>query len=276
MNYVPLDTIDLALAAALVVLNAAVSLAFRLGMERTLAVAAVRMVVQLALIGLVLKWIFAQTSPAWTLLLATVMVAAAGHEVLSRQERRLPGLWSYGLGTGTLLFTGTLGTLFAVGAVIQPEPLFAPRYVLPILGMVLGNAMTGVSLVLDALTSGAERERAAIEARLALGERRFEAFGEVTRRALRTGMMPIVNAMAAAGIVSLPGMMTGQILAGLDPVEATKYQILIMFLISGTTALAVVVAAFGGVLLMSDKRHRLRLDRLAPRNGDRTTKQKAP
>ncbi|MBL8566167.1 MAG: iron export ABC transporter permease subunit FetB [Hyphomicrobiaceae bacterium] len=264
-SYVALDVVDLALAACLILVNAAVSLAFRLDMERSLAVATLRVIVQLSLVGLVLKWIFAQTSPLWTLALATVMIVAAGYEIFSRQEKRLPGLWSFGLGTGTLLFVGTLGTVFAVGAVIQPEPLAAPRFVLPILGMVLGNAMTGISLVLDTLSSGAERERAAIEARLALGAPRFEALSQVTRRALKTGMMPILNAMSAAGIVSLPGMMTGQILAGVDPVEATKYQILIMFLISGMTALAAVIATFGGVLLITDDRHRLRLDRLSQR-----------
>lgn len=262
MSYVALSPLDLVLAALLVLINAAVSLAFRLGIEKTLVLASARMVVQLTLIGLVLKWIFAQSTPTWTLLLAATMIAAAGYEVRSRQERRLPGFWSFGLGAGTLLFVGTLGTTFAIGAVIRPEPLLAPRYVLPILGMVLGNAMTGVSLVLDTLTSAAERERGTIEARLAMGEPRFAAFSGILRRALKTGMMPIINAMAASGVVSLPGMMTGQILAGLDPVEATKYQILIMFLIAGTTALGVVIAAVGGVLLVTDDRHRLRLDRL--------------
>lgn len=267
MNYVSLDAFDLALAALLILVNAGVSLAFRLGLERTLTIVSVRMVAQLALIGLVLKWIFAQTSPLWTLALAAVMIAMAGYEVMSRQERRIAGFGSWGLGTSTLLFIGLLGTAFAIGAVIRPEPLLAPRYVLPILGMVLGNAMTGVSLALDTLTQTAHRERAAIEARLALGAPRFEALSDVTRRALKTGMMPIINAMAASGIVSLPGMMTGQILAGVDPVDATKYQILIMFLLAGTTALGVVLAVMGGVLLVTDERHRLRLDRLAPGRG---------
>ena len=131
--------------------------------------------------------------------------------------------------------------------------------------MVLGNALTGVGLVLNTLTTSAHRDRAAIEARLALGATRHEAMSDILRGALKTGMMPIVNAMAASGIVSLPGMMTGQILAGVDPIEATKYQILIMFVIAGSTALGVVVAGFGGVYLLTDDRHRLRLDRLAER-----------
>jgi putative ABC transport system permease protein len=265
MSYVALTPLDLVLAAALVLVNAALSFAFRLGLERSLAIAAARMVVQLALIGYVLKFIFAQTSPAWTLLLALAMVAVAGAEVLGRQQRRLTGPAAYALGTGTLLFVGLSATVFAVAGVIGPEPWYAPRYVLPILGMVLGNALTGVALVLDTVSQAVVRERPAIEARLALGATRLEALDEVLKRALRTGTMPILNAMAASGVVSLPGMMTGQILAGLDPVEAAKYQIMIMFLIAGATGLSVVLAGFGAVVLLTDERHRLRLDRLAAR-----------
>src|SRR5690606_19155845 len=119
---------------------------------------------------------------------------------------------------------------------------------------------TGASLALDALTSGATRERAAIEARLALGATRLQALSGVLSDAVRTGTMPLINSMAASGIVSLPGMMTGQILAGIDPVEAAKYQIMIMFVLAGATALGVLLAAFGGVVLITDDRHRLRLD----------------
>jgi putative ABC transport system permease protein len=133
--------------------------------------------------------------------------------------------------------------------------------------MVLGNTMTGIALGLDALTTGAVRDRAAIEARLALGATRRVAMLPVTRAALRGGSMPIVNAMAVAGLVSLPGMMTGQILAGAEPVEAPKYQILVMFLIAGGTGLGTVAAVLGGVYLLSDGRHRLRLDRLGARRG---------
>ncbi|MGI9383497.1 MAG: ABC transporter permease [Methyloligellaceae bacterium] len=79
---------------------------------------------------------------------------------------------------------------------------------------------------------------------------------------MKTGIMPIINSMSATGIVALPGMMTGQILSGVDPLEATKYQLLIMFLICGATALGVLVAVLGGAWRLTDVRHRLRLDRL--------------
>jgi len=145
---------------------------------------------------------------------------------------------------------------------VRPDPWYDPRYAIPLFGMILGNTMTGISLGLNTLTTNAVRSRKAIEGALLLGCTRWVAFQPVTREALVSGMMPIINAMAAAGVVSLPGMMTGQILAGVDPTEAVKYQLLIMFLIAGATGSGVLMAVFGGVWRLRDDRHRLRLDRL--------------
>lgn len=266
MTYVPLSATDLALAAILMALTGVISLTFRLGLERTLAVSAARMVVQLAVVGFVLKLIFDSGSAVWTALFAVVMLIATGFEASSRQERRIAGWRTHALGAAAPFFAGLLATVFAMTAIVEADPWYAPRFVLPILGMMVGNALSGVSLVLESMTSGAIRERAAIEARLSLGASRFEAMQDVLRRGLRTGLLPILSAMAVTGLVSLPGMMTGQILAGADPVEATKYQIMIMFLIAGATGMAVVFAGIGAVWLLTDDRHRLRTDRIvAPR-----------
>src|SRR5690606_35195314 len=115
------------------------------------------------------------------------------------------------------------------------------------------------------LLNGAARERSAIEAQLMLGATRWQATLPVTREALRNALMPIINTMAATGIVSFPGMMTGQILAGADPMEAVKYQMLILFLIAGGTAFGSVSAVVGGIYRLTDTRHRLRLERLTNR-----------
>ncbi len=119
--------------------------------------------------------------------------------------------------------------------------------------------MTSVSLVLNTVTQTAKRERAAIEAQLALGATRQAAMRSVVAHAVKTGLMPVMNSMAAAGVVTLPGMMTGQVLAGVEPVEAAKYQVIIMFLLSAGTAIGVMMAAIGGVWLITDARHRLRV-----------------
>lgn len=262
MTTVELTILDLVLASTLILVNGTISLVYGLKLERTLAINTIRMVVQLALIGLILKWIFAQTSPLWTIALASVMIAVAGFEIAMRQDRRFSFPVTYGLGAGTLLFVGLITTSITIGAIISPDPVFDPRYVLPVLGMILGNTMTGVSLAMNTMTLTASRERRAIEARLALGQSRREAFSDVLNQSLKTGLLPILNAMAASGIVALPGMMTGQILAGADPVQATKYQILIMFAIAGATALGVLIAGIATAYLLTDDRQRLRLDRL--------------
>ncbi len=262
MTYISLDYQDLAIASALVAVNAFLSLALSLGLERRIVIAALRMVAQLLLIALVLEALFAVKSPWFTMGAATVMLAFAGREVVARQTRRLQGWWTFGLGGGAMMLAGAVVTLFALGTQVRPDPWHDPRFALPLLGMVLGNAMNGVSLGLDRLLTTVARERGAIEARLALGHTRWRAMNMVARDSFRAGLMHIVNAMSIAGIVSLPGMMTGQILAGAQPIEAVKYQILIMFLIAGATGIGVALSLVGAMARLTDGRHRLRLDRL--------------
>lgn len=260
--YIQLSYVDLAFAAVFLILNAVFSLALKLGLERQLLIASLRMVVQLLMVGLVLKAVFALASPWVTLLIAALMIGFAGREVWARQERRLSGMWGYSLGATSMMLAGTFVTLFALTTQISPTPWWSPQYALPLFGMVLGNTMTGVSLGLDTLHSAMHREKNAIEAQLLLGRTRWQAVTPASRRALRSGFTPIINAMAATGVVSLPGMMTGQILSGVDPQEAVKYQLLIMFLIGGATGLGVLGAVYSSVWRLTDHRHRLRLDRL--------------
>ncbi len=267
MTYIRLDLADLAIAALLVVFNGALSLALGLGIERRLLVAAARMVVQLLLVGLVLEALFKAVSPLATAAAALAMVLFAGREAVARQDRRLAGWWSYGIGTGAMLAAAGVVTVLALTTALRPQPWYDPRYAIPLLGMVLGNTMTGISLGLNSLTGDLAGARAAIEARLALGADRSQAMLPLVRKSLRAALMPIVNAMAATGLVALPGMMTGQILGGVAPVEAVKYQILIMFLIAGGTGIGAVAAVMAGVWRLTDHRHRLRADRLVGGRG---------
>ena len=267
MTYEVLSYYDIALAAVLIIANGLLSITLKLRLEKQLLIASVRMVVQLGLVGLALKVLFEQQSPVWTALVVAVMLLFAGREIAARQDRSFAGVWAYGLGTATMIVSTMVVTVFALTTQVQPDPWYDPRYAVPLLGMIMGNTMTGVSLGLDTLTSRAAGERLAIEAQLALGRRREEALRPLVRDALRAGFMPMINSMAATGLVSLPGMMTGQILGGVDPIEAVKYQLLIMFLIGGATGLGVLMAVLGGAWRLSDDRHRLRLDRLlASRN----------
>lgn len=262
VEYISLSYWDLAFASVFILINGIISIAFQLGLAKKLFIVAIRMFVQLSIVALLLKSIFAISSLWLTLAVALIMGLFAGREILARQTRVIKGFWGYSIGAGSIMFAGFMVTIFALSTQIQPKPLYSPQFALPLLGMILGNLMTGVSLALDSLTSIFDREKNAIEARLLLGKTRYQAMLPFMRIALRAGFMPIINSMAAMGIVSLPGMMTGQILSGVDPQEAVKYQILILFLIAGATGLGVISSVFLSAYRLSDNRDRLRLDRL--------------
>jgi len=264
MTFISLGPLDLTLAALLVLSLAGLSLYLHLGLTRQLFVAAVRMVVQLLLVGLVLKVLFENVHLLWMSAVATVMLLAAGYEVVARQQRRFRGAWGFAMGTVSMFISTFTVTLIALTVIIQPDPWYKPQYAIPLLGMLLGNTMNGIALSLDRLLDAAYRQRAIIEARLMLGETWQGAVDTMRRESTRSGMIPMINAMAAAGVVSLPGMMTGQILAGSSPLEAVKYQILIMFLITVGTGFGTVIAVWFASRRLFDHRERLRLDRLTP------------
>jgi len=256
--YIHLGPVELALAAALIGINLLLSVALRLGMGRRLLVASARMTAQLLLIGLVLEWVFALREPLSVLALCLLMTALAGGSAVRRTSRRYPGIYWDSLVSvlgGCFIVTG-----LAITGIIRVDPWYEPQYLIPLLGMVLGNALTGISLGLDRFMDSLVERRSEIDTRLALGATRWEAAHEEVRRAVRTGMIPIVNSMMVMGIVALPGMMTGQILAGADPADAVRYQMVIVFMIASAVALStlsVVLLAFSRIF---DEHHRLRPD----------------
>lgn len=262
MELILLSPFDLALASGLVILLAAMSWWLHLGVEGRVLIAAARSTVQLLLVGLVLKALFAQSQPGWVALMALVMLLVAGFEAMQRQKRRFGGVWGYGIGASSMFLSSFCVLLLALTVIIGVQPWYQPQYLIPLLGMLLGNTMSGVAIALDNLTRGAWDSRGRIEARLLTGATWEEAIEDIRRDSLRSGLIPIVNAMATAGLVSLPGMMTGQILGGSPPMEAAKYQLLIMFLISGGTGIGSVAAVWLGSRRLFDERDRLRLDRL--------------
>jgi UDP-glucose/iron transport system permease protein len=259
---IELSPFDLSLAAILVLLLGGLSRYMQLGITRQLYIAATRTTLQLFLIGLVLKILFASTSIGFILLIAFIMISVAGWEILSRQQRKLKGWWGFGISTGSLFISSFLITLLCLFVVIQADPWYSPQYAIPLLGMLLGNTMTGIALGMDRLVQTAWQQRPVIEQRLMLGQTAEEAIVDIRRDAMRAGMIPIINSMAAAGLVSLPGMMTGQILAGAAPVEAVKYQILIMFMISSGTGLGVISVLWLISKRLFDERERLCFKRL--------------
>lgn len=261
MTTMELESWELALAGVLVVALAACTLSAKLGVTRSLLIAAVRMVVQLSLIGLVLKKLFEADNPWAVGVIALVMLLVAGREVSARQKYRLRGMWGYGIGTGAMFVSSFAVSIFGLAAIVRADPWWDPRYAIPVLGMLLGNTMTGVALSIDRLTASVWQSRETVEARLMLGETGSEAVSDLARDALRSGLIPVINSMAVAGVVSLPGMMTGQILAGNPPGEAVRYQILIWLLIAAGCGFGMLIAVRMTAGRLFDERDRLRLDR---------------
>ena len=267
MELIQLSLLDLSIAALLVVGLAILSWRLRLGVERRMLIAALRSILQLTLLGLVLRTLFAQSNPVYIGALTLFMLAVAGYEVMARQENRYRGAWGMGIGTASMFISSFSITLVALHLVVRVDPWYTPQYLIPLLGMLLGNTMSGIAIALDNLTQNARRQKGIIEARLILGSDWNQAIEDIRRDALRSGLIPIINAMAAAGVVSLPGMMTGQILAGSPPLEAAKYQIMILLLIAVGTGLGAIVAVWVGSYRLFDERHRLRLNRLNIQTG---------
>jgi putative ABC transport system permease protein len=262
LNPILLTPFDIAIAAMLIVIDGVLSIVLRLELHWQLLLATTRLVVQLVLVGFILRFVFALASPLATLAVVLVMVALAGREVAARPEQRLGRFGNFAVGGGAVFIATFLTATLALTTAIRPHPWYDARYAIPLAGIVLGSVLNGASLALDSMLGGVVRERAAIEAQLALGFTFRHAIRGLIRASVRRALLPIINQMSAAGIITLPGIMTGQILAGMDPLEAAKYQIVLMFLLGGGSGLASVAVVYLAAMRLTDERQRLRLDRL--------------
>jgi putative ABC transport system permease protein len=252
---------DIALASLLLVVDVALSIALRLRFHRALIVASVRMAVQLVAVGYLLRYVFAEHSPWLTAVLVLAMSLVAVREVAVRPVRRLRG------GNVVVALPHVLGvvlitTCFALLTAIRPQPWYDPRYAIPLVGILLGSILNAASIALAGVLDNVRHQRDAIEAQLMLGATFRTASAPLLRRSIHAAMVPVINQMAAAGVITLPGTMTGQLLAGADPVDAVKYQILLLILLTGASCLAAMGTAYGAMARLHDDRMRLRLDGL--------------
>lgn len=232
---VPISDLNLTLSVILVLIVGAVSASLKLGLLKSLAWGTVRTFLQLLLMGYALLWIFRIDSPALVGLILLLMIFFAVRIVKKRipdSKQCSASLVFFSLAASTFLVT-----LIVTGLVISAEKWYAARLVLPIAGMVLGNSMNGITLGLDRLYSEIRGNSAEIEALLSLGATPWEAVQGRVREALRAGMTPSINSMMAVGLVFIPGMMSGQILGGVDPLTAVRYQIVVMLMVSAAAAL---------------------------------------
>ncbi len=259
---VELHAWHLGLAGALLAFSGLVSLLLQLGLERRLFWAAVRTTVQLLAVGFILRWLFAEAN-LMVLVAMLVMTLVAGTTAAGRCRVRYRGIM---LDSVVSIWAGAwLITVLGLLAVVRPTPWYAPQYWIPFLGMMLHNTLTGVSLGLDRLGGELLARRSQIETLLCLGATRWEAARDTVQEAVRTGMIPTLNTMMVVGVVSLPGMMTGQLIAGVDALQAVMYQIVVMFLIAATTSLGTAGAVLMAYRRMFTADHKFLPERLVAR-----------
>src|SRR6266850_4505659 len=235
---------DLSLALGLILIAVGISSWQRLGLARDFMIGAIRTIVQLLLVGYVLVYIFALSR--WYITVAALLVmtvvatfAAVGRQKVSRKKKVGGGLHRI---TGVAMLLGSGFTLVYISTlVVRVHPWYDPRYMIPIFGMIVGSAMNGASIALERLAAEMEARRAEIEAYLALGANYQQAAQQPVRQALRASLIPTVNGLMVVGIVTLPGMMTGQILAGSSPLTAIRYQIVVAFMQAGAVAITTAI-----------------------------------
>ncbi|HSO72968.1 MAG TPA: iron export ABC transporter permease subunit FetB [Thermodesulfobacteriota bacterium] len=227
---------NLALTLLFVLVAQISSLVYKLKLERDLAIGTVRTFVQLLLMGYVLKFIF-QVQIAWlTLTVYAVMITAAAQIIKGRVgEKSVPYLLPMYL---SMMISYFLVSYMVTGVIISASPWWLPQYFLPLGGMIIGNSMNALALALERLLADLRGGREQVEMKLSLGANYREASEDVVRRAIKAGMIPSINSLMGVGIVFIPGMMTGQIVAGADPLAAVRYQIVVMLMLVASTTIS--------------------------------------
>lgn len=242
MSIIDLGYFELALALTFVLLAGISSLILHLGLHRDILWGTVRTISQLFLMGYVLKYIFQLTSPWPVLLFFSGMILFAAHIIQGRVKTRVvPFMGPTLISMFVSYFTVTV---IVTGIIIKVKPWYEPSYFIPLGGMIVGNSMNAIAITLERLLLELSKQRDVVEMYLSLGADYREASADVFRRAISAGMIPSINSMMGVGIVFLPGMMTGQIIAGADPLIAVKYQIVVMLMLVGSTALGSILVAF--------------------------------
>ncbi|KAK3815148.1 MAG: hypothetical protein J3Q66DRAFT_402107 [Benniella sp.] len=258
---VELQWYHVAIASLLIITNGILSILLGLGLEKRLFISATRCIVQLTIMGLVLQNIFDANSPVLVILMALVLTTLGAYEAVFNVSKRrhiymFPSVL-VSMATSCLII-GTFGTRLAMGV----DPLHSPKEFIPALGMLLGNTMTAISLGLDQCLSQLTENRERVELYLSMGATRWEACRPIAVEAMRRAMLPTINQMSIIGLISIPGMMTGQLIAGASVMNAAKSQQIIMFLISGAAAFGTLSSVMICLRVCFDSSDRLRPERI--------------
>lgn len=243
---------SLVMSSVLVALALIFSYSQKLKLEKEIIIGALRAVIQLSIVGFVLEYIFGLDHPLAIIAMVLLMILNAAYNAAKRGEKvRHAFRISY-----LAIFTAALITLSVL--VLTGAINFKAQQIIPVSGMIIGNAMVAIGLVYRQLANDFKHKRKEIETKLSLGAEVKEASLDIIRYAVKTGMQPTVDSAKTVGIVSLPGMMTGLIMAGTAPINAIKYQIMVSFMLMATTAIASFTAAFSAYRGFFNERKQLK------------------
>ena len=238
-----LDLTDFVLAVALMAIAVGLSAGQRLGLEWSLAIATARTIGQLFIVGAILDIIFRLDNPwavlAVVLVMLTIAAVVARNRIGKKIPQVLPLVW-------ISIFVSTAFTLSYVNLlIVQPQRWYEPQYIIPLAGIILGTAINGAAIAGERLVSTINASQIEIETHLSLGATPQQAVAQYRKDAIRAGLIPILNQMMVIGIVTLPGIITGQILSGVNPLDAASYQILVMFMLAFTNLVTAILVTQG-------------------------------
>ncbi len=239
-HFLEISVLDVLLSLGALAIIAVVSVSYKLTLEKSLAIGSVRTFIQLIFIGYILKWVFGLDRWYVVLGMITIMTLIAGYH----GGRRVTGVVARNVlyATGGIMVSSAAVIFFTFAVVVRVDPWYEPHYLIPVSGMVINGAMNGVAVGMSALQTAAGANREQIETALSLGCTGRLAVAPLVRNSVRTALIPTINGLMTAGIVQIPGMMSGQIIAGADPTQAVLYQIVIYYILAAANCLAVILA----------------------------------
>ena len=243
-SFYALSWTDVFMSLILVLFSIGLLRWWKIGMEKDLLIGTLRTFVQLTIMGYILTYFFGQRHWTFMVGLVALMIVVAGYEGYRRQKDSLQIPHYFWIVTGTFFLTAilVLGTVLQI--ILHVKPWYYPYAMIPIAGMIIGQALNSSTLTVNRFVGEMEHREMEIEMLLSLGAPPRAAVQDALRESVKASLLPNINSMMMVGLVQLPGIMTGQILSGIDPLIAVRYQIMIMYMwVTGSTLTNIVVLA---------------------------------
>lgn len=242
-DLIQLDVVDLVLALAMIAIAIGLSAWEQLGLELSLVIASARTILQLLVLGYLLAFVFAFDNPwavtAFLAIMLTIAAVIARNQISKKYPKLLPLVWV------SILVSTVLTLSYTNLLVIQPQKWYSPQYLIPLAGIVIGNAMNAAAIAGERLVSTINASQLEIETHLSLGATPQQAVTQYRKDAIKAGLISTLNSMMVVGLVTLPGIMTGQLLSGINPLDAASYQILIMFMLAFANLITTLLVTYG-------------------------------